>query len=93
MAPSQIQVIDALSNEILYECSLQDSEKAYAFASEMEELGLDIKVISPTITQTLTDSLGMNHDEKEEYENSVVAEIHDHEGGCCTTEVDTSKLQ
>jgi len=93
MSSSQIQVIDALSNEILYECSLDQAEMAYSFASEMEEMGLDIKVISPTITQTLTDSLGMNHDEKEEYENSVIAEIHDHEGGCCTTEADTSKLQ
>lgn len=93
MSQSQIQVVDNLSNEILYECSIEDSEKAYAFATEMEEMGLDIKIISPTITQTLTDSLGMSHDEKEEYENSVVAEIHDHEGGCCTTEVDTSKLQ
>ena len=33
MSQSQIQVIDILSNEILYECSLEESDKAYAFAT------------------------------------------------------------
>ena len=93
MPASQIQVVDVLSNEILFECALDESDKAFSFATEMEEMGLDVKIINPTITQTLTNSLGMSHDQKEEYENSVVAEIHDHEGGCCTTEPDTSKLQ
>jgi hypothetical protein len=51
-------------------------------------MGLDIKILAPTITQTLTDSLGIINDELEDYEQSVVAEMDDHEGSdsCCTTD-------
>ncbi len=46
-------------------------------------MGLEVKIMAPSITQTLTNTLGLSHDEEEEYQNSVVAEMEDHEGSCC----------
>lgn len=87
---SVIQVIDKASKEVLFECSLEDSEKAYEFAGKMDEMGLDVEVKTPTITESLCDSLGIERDEREEYEESVIAEIEDHDGSCCAT---PNKLQ
>lgn len=86
MSQNKVKVIDVNSEKTLFECDIKEIEQAYRYAAELEEMGLDIKIMAPTITQTLTDSLGMNHDEKEEYQQSVTAEIEDHEGhdsSCC----------
>lgn len=79
----KVKVVDVQSGESLFECSMEDLERAYQAAGDFEEMGLDVKVIAPSITQTLTNSLGMTHEEEEEYQNSVVAEMEDHEGSCC----------
>lgn len=79
----KVKVVDVQSNETLFECSVEQLESAYRRASDYEEMGLDVKVIAPSITQTLTNSLGLNHDEEEDYQNSVVAEMEDHDGSCC----------
>lgn len=88
--PSIVQVIDKNTKEVLFECSIEETEKAYEFAGEMDEMGLDVEVKSPTITETLCDSLGIGEGEREEYEESVIAEIDDHDGSCCAT---PNKLQ
>ncbi len=82
-SPLKVKIIDAASEETLFECSLEDMEVAYQQAAQYEEMGLDVKIIAPTITQTLTHTLGLSHDEEEEYQNSVVAEMEDHDGSCC----------
>lgn len=81
----KVLVVDTLSNEVLYECSIEELESAYQRAGELEEMGLVVKVVAPSITQTLTNTLGMNHDEEEEYQNSVLAEMEEHDGSCCVT--------
>lgn len=79
----KVLVVDALSNEVLYECPVEELESAYKRAGEYEEMGLEIKVLAPSVTQTLTNTLGLSHDEEDEYQNSVTAEMEDHEGSCC----------
>ena len=86
---SKIKVIDSLNNEILKEFPLDEAHFAYEYAAQMESYGVDIKVIEPTITETLVDSLGMTLDMKEEYAQSVVAELADHDG-CCNEIHDSS---
>ena len=83
--PLKVLVVDTLSDEVLFECSIEELESAYQRAAEYEEMGLDVKVVAPSVTQTLTNSLGMTHEEEEEYQNSVVAEMEDHEGSCCVS--------
>lgn len=89
---SKVKVIDINSEQVLFECDMTKIESAYQYASEMEQMGLDVKVISPTITETLCDSLGIELDARADYEQSVFSEIEDHDGSCCATPV-TDKIQ
>ncbi len=79
----KIQVLDVSSNQVLFECSLEDSQKAYVFAGEMEDIGLHVKVLNPTLAETLTNSLGLSHEKTLEYFKSMDHELEEHEGSCC----------
>lgn len=89
---SLIKVIDSDSKKVLFECDMGESEKAYEYAADMERMGLQVEIISPTITETLCDSLGIELDQREDYEQSVFEEIDDHDGSCCATPT-TNKIQ
>ncbi len=80
---SKILVRDILSQQTLFECELAESEKAYQYAAHMEELGIDVEVISPTLSETLTASLGLSPEAREQYRMSLEQEIESHEGSCC----------
>jgi hypothetical protein len=82
----KIQVLDVHTGQSLFECPLTESEKAYAFAAQMEEMGLDVEVKNPTLSQTLTASLGLSQTEVAEYEKSMEEEMEHHEGSCCFEE-------
>jgi hypothetical protein len=79
----KIQVRDVETKQVLFECALSESEKAWQFAAEMEEMGLDIEVISPTLGETLSTSLGLSREQQQEYQNSLEEEMDSHEGSCC----------
>jgi hypothetical protein len=80
---NKIQVVDALSNQVLFECSLDDADAAFKEAQSYEEFGLDIKIIAPTVTDSLAISLGLSDEDKERLRQSSIDEIADHDGGCC----------
>lgn len=80
---SKILVRDTQTKQTLFECSLDEAEKAYHFASEMESVGLDLEIISPTLSQTLSASLGLSDQQQEDYQKSLIEEIDHHEGSCC----------
>ena len=86
---SKVKVVDVHSQEVLFECPISKSEDAYKFAAEMEEMGLEVSINSPGVTETLCDSLGIEREARALYEESVVAEIEDHidddHESCCTT--------
>ncbi|HXH75770.1 MAG TPA: hypothetical protein VNJ08_12425 [Bacteriovoracaceae bacterium] len=84
----KIRVVDVQSGQTLFECSLEDSDNAYKFAAQMEEMGLDIKVVSPTLTDTLSSSLGLSAQQTDEYRKSLDEEMEQHEGSCCFEESD-----
>ncbi len=87
----KIQVKDVQTDQVLFECALSESEKAYHFAAEMEEMGLDIKVVNPTLSETLTTSLGLNQEEVAAYEASMEQEMDEHAGSCCFEDADEKK--
>lgn len=91
---SKIKIIDLVTNEILYEYDMSKQDEAYAMATTLEEMGVNITVKTPSVTETLADTLGLSYDQRQEFEQSVVAEIEDHDGSCCATPVEgTDKLQ
>lgn len=88
----KIQVRDVITHQVLFECEVTASEKAYQFAAEMEEMGLDIEVISPTLGETLSSSLGLSREAQEEYKQSLEDEMDSHEGSCCFTADDDEAI-
>lgn len=93
----KVQVLDIQTEQVLFECSIEESEKAYQFAAQMEEMGLDLKVISPTLSDTLSESLGLSPEQQAAYKDSMEEEMEDHDdsGSCCFTanDPDPSKLK
>lgn len=90
---SKIRVIDVQTNQVLLECELSESEKAYEFAASLEDMGLDVKVLSPTISQTLSSSLGLSQAQVSDYEMSIEEEMEDHAGSCCFEDSKDKKIQ
>lgn len=79
----KVKVVSVHTNEALFTCDMDQAEKAYQFMASMEELGLELKVITPTLSQTLTSALGLSIDEQTAYEDSLIEEIEQHDGSCC----------
>lgn len=91
----KVQVLSKDSKEVLFECSIEDEATAYAYAAQMEEIGVDVFVLSPNVVDTLSSALGLGKDEEDAFKHSVYQEIEDHEGSettdsCCTTYVEVS---
>lgn len=87
----KIQVRDVQTEQVLFECSLSEAEKAYAHAAELEEMGLDVKVVDPTLSETLTSALGLSVEQVRKYEESMIEEMEDHDGSCCFVDADEEK--
>ena len=83
-----IRVLDVGTGQVLMEVSIEEAEKAYAFVAEMEEMGLDLKIESPTLADTLSQSLGLSPQQIAEYKESMDHEIEDHDASCCFTDED-----
>ena len=74
-----VRVIDSLSGTSLFETTIEKIEDAYAFATQMEEAGLDIEVVAPGLAETLIKSLGASEHEIKEYKQSMDDELNDHD--------------
>lgn len=84
----KIQVLDVNTQQVLFETSLEHSEEAGRFAAEMEEIGLDVKIVTPTLAETLTNSLGYSQETMNDYLESMDHELEHHEGSCCVDDSD-----
>lgn len=79
----KVKVLDKETRQVLFECPVHEAEKAFAFAASMEQMGLDIEVINPTLSRTLSSSLGLSQVQMEAYEQSLEEEMDEHDGSCC----------
>lgn len=75
---TRVQVIDILSGQVLFDCDLNQIDKAYSKASEFEEMGLDVKVSAPGLTESLISSLGASAEEIAAYKQGLEEEISSH---------------
>jgi hypothetical protein len=91
MSQAKIKLIDKNSLEVIAEFELAQAEAAYQKAAELEEYGLDIIFDSPTITKTLSNSLGISNLEEKKWEDSLKQELEDHDSSCCV-KLDPTKL-
>lgn len=81
---NQVQVIDNISQSVLFQTTLININQAYAFATLMEEEGLDISIVSEGLPETLIKCLGADENALKEYKESLEEEINSHEdcSGC-----------
>jgi len=75
---TRVQVIDNLSGQVLFETAIDSIEMAYLKAAEYEEMGLDVKVLAPGLTESLISSLGASDEEIAEYKKGLEEEISSH---------------
>jgi hypothetical protein len=81
---SKIKVVDKQTGHIFLEVSFEEREKACSYAAELEEMGLDIEILSPTLSESLLNSLGASPDETNSYLKSLEEEIDAHESPICS---------
>lgn len=74
-----VKVIEQQSQTTLLECSLDEIEKAYQFAVEMEGHGIDVTIKSPSGPESLAESLGISEEDKDKLKKMLEQEIEDHE--------------
>jgi len=75
---SFIKVIHKETKETLFQCSYEESEKAYDFARQMEELGVDIEVLIPGAPVSLAQELGASQEHVQELKDFMEEEIKSH---------------
>ncbi len=93
--PSRIKIIDNLSNSTLYEYSMEEADKAYEKSEELEAMGLDIKLVIPSVSETLIRSLGADSDAVNKLREMLDEEIASHieEEGSCSICLPDGKLK
>lgn len=91
----KVKVIAIQTDEVLLEVPIEEMARAYEYAAQMEEMGIEIKLDAPTVADTLSDTLGLSIDDRHRLETSMDDEIHDHEGSCCAkpSNLEDNKLQ
>jgi len=79
----EIKVIEVMSGEVLQSFSLSQQDDAYTYATQMEQLGLDVKITSPSLPETLAISLGKKNQDIQNLREEIEQEIDSHQN-CCT---------
>ena len=77
---AQVKVVEPRSGEVLLQCGVEEEARAYQFAQEMEQMGVEVKIIAPSVSQTLASGLGVSAKDWQGYQRSMDQEIADHDG-------------
>jgi hypothetical protein len=65
--------------------SLDQKDKAYEYAEELESMGIAVTLKEPSLPETLIRSLGANNSDTETLQNEIEEEISAHGEPCCGT--------
>ena len=79
---SKVKVIEEQSQTVLFECDLEKIEDAYRYAVELEGMGIDVKILSPSLPESLGESLGMSSFELNRLKIELEEEIDSHGQPC-----------
>lgn len=74
---SSVKVFDA-EGQLLFECPVDEAEKAHSYAVEMEKMGVEVGLSSPSIPETLLVSLGARKDDLQSLGREIEGEIESH---------------
>ena len=76
---SEIKIIDSTSGTTIYTYSLSNQNVAFQKAKELEEMGIEETIKSPTSIETLGVALGMDHQALEKISCEIDKEIESHQ--------------
>jgi hypothetical protein len=95
MSQNLVKVIASSEGTCLMTCSIEEIERAYQFAAEMEALGIEVEIQAPSLPETLGASLGASAEEQSALRRELDDEIDSHNSVCgsCTTAVHPSDKQ
>lgn len=79
-----VKVLDE-QNQILFECELDQADRAWEFAKQMENYGISMRLSSPSLPESLAESLGRNQSEIDQLRHELEEEIDSH-NGCCNND-------
>lgn len=79
---STIKVIETQSETVLFECPVEQADKAFRYAVEMEGHGVEVSLRSPSVPESLAESLGISEEDKEKLKKALEKEIEDHDDSC-----------
>lgn len=78
-----VQVIEEQEKTILFECPLEEIEKAYEYATQMEQLGIETKILAPSLPESLAIELGAKSESIQKLRSEIDDEIGSHiDEGC-----------
>ena len=75
---SHIKIIDIETDLVLYTFDLSKQEEAFYKAKELEGMGLNIKLSTPTSIETLGSALGADQDILSKVSDEIDKEIESH---------------
>lgn len=83
-ALSKVKVIEEQSQTVLFECDMENIEKAYRYAVELEGMGIDVKILAPSLPESLGESLGVSSFELNRLKVEIQDEIDSHGQPCAS---------
>jgi hypothetical protein len=64
---------------------LDKKEEAFAYAEQLEEMGIAVTLKEPSLPESLIVSLGANSSDREQLKKEIDEEIDAHDSPCCGT--------
>jgi hypothetical protein len=68
---------------ILGKFSFKNRDKAFELACQLEEMGIDARIVEPSLPESLISSLGASESDREILKKEIDEEISDHSDECC----------
>lgn len=73
------------SEQLLASYTLEEREKAFNYAAELEEMGIEVTIKEPSLPETLINSLGATSTDRATLQKEIDEEIDSHGSDCETS--------
>tara|TARA_R110000868_G_scaffold16687_5_gene74183 strand:- start:1908 stop:2177 length:270 start_codon:yes stop_codon:yes gene_type:complete len=80
---STVKVLDE-QEQILFECPMEQADRAWEYARQMDEMGIAVKISAPSLPESLAKVLGSGEEELANLRFELDQEIDSHIG-CCNS--------
>ena len=78
-----IELREKKTGIVLASGQVDDLHLLHAQALSLEEMGLEVELIQPSVSESLAIGLGLNEHEIKDFQSSMREEVEEHEGISC----------